>query len=468
MFKFKTTYKKLLADTHTPVSMYLKLRDKFPNSLLLESSDYHSSDHSFSYICCEPIAGIKLDNNTLIQEYPNGKLVKEVVQGKQAIVEKISAFSSMFSSDDLGFDFVTHGLFGYLNFDAVQYFDDISISNILPPEKSTPTIMYHVYKYILVVDHFKNELYVIQHVLDDVKSKEGISSIIDIINNKNFASYSFTSEDKRISNFSDNEFLELIEKGVNHCKRGDVFQLVLSREYRKAFKGDEFNVYRSLRAINPSPYLFYFDYGNFKIFGSSPESQIIIRDNIAGIYPIAGTYKRTGNDDNDAILAEELKNDPKEKAEHIMLVDLARNDLSRNAKNVKVDTFSEVQFFSHVIHLVSKVTGKIKSGIQAFRIVADTFPAGTLSGAPKYRAMELIDDLERGARGFYGGGIGFMGFNGDFNHAIMIRSFLSKGNTLFYQAGAGIVAESVKENELNEVKNKLSALNLAIELAKDI
>jgi len=468
MFKFKTTYKKLLADTHTPVSMYLKLRDKFPNSLLLESSDYHSSDHSFSYICCEPIAGIKLDNNTLIQEYPNGKLVKEVVQGKQAIVEKISAFSSMFSSDDLGFNFVTHGLFGYLNFDAVQYFDDISISNILPPEKSTPTIMYHVYKYILVVDHFKNELYVIQHVLDDVKSKEGISSIIDIINNKNFASYSFTSEDKRISNFSDNEFLELIEKGVNHCKRGDVFQLVLSREYRKAFKGDEFNVYRSLRAINPSPYLFYFDYGNFKIFGSSPESQIIIRDNIAGIYPIAGTYKRTGNDDNDAILAEELKNDPKEKAEHIMLVDLARNDLSRNAKNVKVDTFSEVQFFSHVIHLVSKVTGKIKSGIQAFRIVADTFPAGTLSGAPKYRAMELIDDLERGARGFYGGGIGFMGFNGDFNHAIMIRSFLSKGNTLFYQAGAGIVAESVKENELNEVKNKLSALNLAIELAKDI
>jgi len=374
----------------------------------------------------------------------------------------------MFSSDDLGFNFVTHGLFGYLNFDAVQYFDDISISNILPPEKSTPTIMYHVYKYILVVDHFKNELYVIQHVLDDVKSKEGISSIIDIINNKNFASYSFTSEDKRISNFSDNEFLELIEKGVNHCKRGDVFQLVLSREYRKAFKGDEFNVYRSLRAINPSPYLFYFDYGNFKIFGSSPESQIIIRDNIAGIYPIAGTYKRTGNDDNDAILAEELKNDPKEKAEHIMLVDLARNDLSRNAKNVKVDTFSEVQFFSHVIHLVSKVTGKIKSGIQAFRIVADTFPAGTLSGAPKYRAMELIDDLERGARGFYGGGIGFMGFNGDFNHAIMIRSFLSKGNTLFYQAGAGIVAESVKENELNEVKNKLSALNLAIELAKDI
>ncbi len=467
MFKFKSLYKKFLADTHTPVSIYLKLRDKFPNSLLLESSDYHSSDHSFSYICCEPIAGIKLENDILYQHFPNGVIKHETIKKDQLVVDKVRMFSSMFSSEDLGFNFVTHGLFGYLNFDAIQYFEDISLTSKISPEKSTPDLMYHVFKYVLVVDHFKNELYVIQHTLDEAEF-DGISGIVDIISNKNFASYSFNSDDKLVSNFTDIEFLNVVEKGIDHCKRGDVFQLVLSREFKKTFRGDEFNVYRTLRAINPSPYLFFFDYGNFKIFGSSPESQIIIKGDAAGIYPIAGTYKRTGDDDNDTLLAEQLKNDPKEKAEHIMLVDLARNDLSRNADQVKVETFSEIQFYSHVIHMVSKVTGKIKSGSSAFRIVADTFPAGTLSGAPKYRAIELIDHLENGARGFYGGGIGYMGFNGDFNHAIMIRSFLSKGNTLFYQAGAGIVAESVKENELNEVTNKLSALNMAIEMANGL
>ncbi len=468
MFKFKTRYKKLLADTNTPVSIYLKLRDKFPKSLLLESSDYHSSDHSFSYICCEPIAGIKLENEILYQHLPNGKTSQERIKKDQVVVDKVRMFASMFTSEDLGFNFITHGLFGYLNFDAIQYFEDITLKNKISPKKSTPDLMYHVFKYVLVVDHFKNELYVMQHYLDDASSTDGLSNIIDIINNKNFASYSFDSDVEQISNFTDKEFLQIIEKGIEHCKRGDVFQLVLSREFKKTFRGDEFNVYRTLRAINPSPYLFYFDYGNFKIFGSSPESQIIIKGDSAGIFPIAGTYKRTGNDENDKLLAEQLKTDPKEKAEHIMLVDLARNDLSRNAEKVEVESFSEIQFYSHVIHMVSRVTGKIKRGAAPFRIVADTFPAGTLSGAPKYRAIELIDNLENGARGFYGGGIGYMGFNGDFNHAIIIRSFLSKENTLFYQAGAGIVAESEKENELNEVTNKLSALNMAIEMAKEI
>ena len=255
MFKFKSLYKKFLADTHTPVSIYLKLRDKFPNSLLLESSDYHSSDHSFSYICCEPIAGIKLENDILYQHFPNGAIKHETIKKDQLVVDKVRMFSSMFSSEDLGFNFVTHGLFGYLNFDAIQYFEDISLTSKISPEKSTPDLMYHVFKYVLVVDHFKNELYVIQHTLDEAEF-DGISGIVDIISNKNFASYSFNSDDKLVSNFTDIEFLNVVEKGIDHCKRGDVFQLVLSREFKKTFRGDEFNVYRTLRAINPSPYLF--------------------------------------------------------------------------------------------------------------------------------------------------------------------------------------------------------------------
>ena len=256
-----------------------------------------------------------------------------------------------------------------------------------------------------------------------------------------------------------------MREGIKHCKRGDVFQVVLSREFQRKFKGDEFNVYRALRAVNPSPYLFYFDYGDFKLFGSSPEAQIVVKDDQAGIFPIAGTYPRTGDDQKDAQMAEELRSDPKENSEHIMLVDLARNDLSRNARNVKVDTFSEIQYYSHVIHMVSKVTGTIGTGKSTFQIVADTFPAGTLSGAPKYRAMELIDKYENKSRGFYGGAIGFMGFNGDFNHAIIIRSILSKNNMLTYRAGAGVVSDSNEEKELQEVNNKLGALNEAIERA---
>jgi len=214
--------------------------------------------------------------------------------------------------------------------------------------------------------------------------------------------------------------------------------------------------------------LFYFDYGSFKIFGSSPEAHLVIKGKEATIHPIAGTFKRTGNDEADAELAKQLLDDPKENSEHVMLVDLARNDLSRTGSEVTVDTYKEVQYFSHVIHLVSKVTGLLKDNMTSSQMIAGTFPAGTLSGAPKVRAMQLINEYEQTRRGFYGGAIGFMGFNGDFNHAIMIRSFLSKGNSLFYQAGAGVVAKSSEVSELQEVNNKLAALRTAINLAAEL
>jgi anthranilate synthase component 1 len=465
-FQLTTHYKKLLADTVTPVSIYLKLRDKFPNSILLESSDYHGNENSFSFICCEPFAGIKAENEELEIKYPDGSIEKKSITKEMSIPAEIEAFAKKFETGETDVKFVSNGLFGYIVYDAIRYFEDLAVSAKRKEEKQVPDLIYNVYRYVIAIDHFKDELFIFQHAFGE--EQDGIGFIEGLISNKNFPAYRFALKGEERSNFSDEEFLGVIRQAKAHCRRGDVFQMVLSREFSREFKGDEFNVYRALRSVNPSPYLFYFDYGNFKLFGSSPEAQLVISRQLVSIHPIAGTFRRTGNDEADALLAEKLKSDPKENAEHVMLVDLARNDLSRNCSGVNVKTFSEIQFYSHVIHLVSDVQGKLNPGSSSMKIVADTFPAGTLSGAPKYRAMQLIDLYEKNNRGFYGGCIGFLGFNGDFNHAIMIRSFMSRNNRLFYQAGAGVVESSVEENELNEVGNKLAALRKALSLAETI
>lgn len=466
-YNLKTTYKKLLADTYTPVSIYLKLRDKFPNSILLESSDYHGNENSFSFICCKALASVKIGNETITSVYPDGNTVVNVITAKSNVPDEIRQFAEAFQVSDSEFKFISNGLFGYIAYDAVRYFEDVTIQAEKKDSKKIPDLLYSVYQYVIAIDHYKDEIYLFEHSFENTQTS-GLDQLESFISNKNFASYPFQTEQEEISNFTDEEFIKVVAKGKEHCKRGDVFQIVLSREFSQSFKGDDFNVYRALRSVNPSPYLFYFDYGNFKIFGSSPEAQLIIKNKIASIHPIAGTFKRTGNDDADAQLAEKLKLDAKENAEHVMLVDLARNDLSRNCQEVNVETFREIQFYSHVIHLVSKVSGKLKPGVISMKLVADTFPAGTLSGAPKHKAMQLIDKYEKGNRSFYGGCIGFMGFDGSFNSAIMIRSFLSKNNRLFYQAGAGVVESSSEQSELNEVNNKLAALKKAIELAKQI
>lgn len=467
-FKLKVLFKKLLADTTTPVSIYLRLRDVFPNSLLLESSDYHSRENSMSYVCCDAIASISLADDTLIKTYPDGSSEK-LKAGAFDLTEEISSYRKSFESDaDSNLKFIADGLFGYFTHEAVEYFEDIELKKSDDTERKIPIFQYHVYRYIIAIDHFKNELYIVKNESEFEKESTGLEKIEYLIQNRNFPEYQFEVKGEEISNWSDTEFKDLVEKMKKHIFRGDVFQIVPSRAFQTSFLGDEFNVYRALRSINPSPYLFYFDYGSFKIFGSSPEAQLTIKNNIATIYPIAGTFKRSGNDIQDKILAEKLEQDPKESAEHVMLVDLARNDLSRHCENVEVKAYKEVQFYSHLIHLVSKVSGQIKAGVNPFTIVADTFPAGTLSGAPKYRAMELIDSYENIKRSFYSGAIGFMGFNGDFNHAIMIRSFLSKNNKLHYQAGAGIVADSDPQSELNEVNHKIAALRNAIKQAQEI
>ena len=463
-FELKTHYKKILADTISPVSVYLKVRDKFPNSILLESSDYHGNDNSFSYICCNPIASIKVENSIVTKTYPDHSTESKAVPSDKVTLE-INAFTTQFETQkDTSFKFINNGMFGFTAYDAVKYFEDITISKKYDSIE-IPEIYYAVYQNIIAIDHFKNEAYIFAHCYG---SESNIDAIDHLIKAQSFSSYDFESKGSISSNLSDEEFKLNVKLAKKHCARGDVFQLVLSKKFQQDFKGDDFNVYRALRSINPSPYLFYFDYGKFKIFGSSPEAQLVVQNKNAEIHPIAGTFARTGNDLKDAELAKKLVADKKENSEHVMLVDLARNDLSRHCSEVEVKKYREVQFFSHVIHLVSKVMGKVRKNTPTMQIVADTFPAGTLSGAPKYKAMELIEAYEKTSRSFYGGAIGFMDFEGNYNHAIMIRTFLSKNYQLHWQAGAGIVSKSNPKNELQEVYNKLGALTKAIKLAETI
>ncbi len=465
-FSFKTNVREILADLITPVSVYLKLRDIYPNAILLESSDYHSHENSYSFICLKPEAFIQVEKFNLLKQYPdNTRETLEITRNGQLATE-MQEFFSLFQPDNQQKGIAANGFFGYLSYDGVQYFENIRFNNPVSPKYAIPEVHYAFYRYVIAINHYQNRIQLIENLFEGESSD--LSQLEDLLAGQNFATFSFNTVDEEHSNLTDKEYKDMVTKGKAHCFRGDVFQIVLSRQYSQKFMGDEFNVYRALRSVNPSPYLFYFDYGNYKIFGSSPEAQLQISKGNVSINPIAGTFRRTGNDEEDRLLAEKLSLDPKENAEHVMLVDLARNDLSHNATQVKVELFREVQFYSHVIHLVSKVTGKLPNQSNSVKVLGDSFPAGTLSGAPKYKAMELIDKYENQNRGYYGGAIGYIGFEGNLNHAIMIRSFLSKNNTLFYQAGAGIVSASDEESELQELDNKLAALKKAVEMAEKL
>ena len=467
MYKITIQSKKLLADTLTPVNVYLKLRDVYAGSLLLESSDYHGHENSLSIICCDPIASFRVQDEKIFTSYPDKKKSEIAITNRLQVQQSLSEFCREFQVAGVP-PKAPMGLFGYMAYDAVRYFEDVKLTH---PQTAIPDVLYRVYRYLVVFDHFTNEMTLLEAQTQGL-AKENISGGLDgleqIIFSNRFSTFPFESKSGEESNVTDVEYQKMVEQGISHCLRGDVFQIVLSRNFKRSFIGDEFNVYRSLRSINPSPYLFYFDFGSFKIFGSSPEAQIQIKNNVASIFPIAGTFRRTGNDAEDAETAKRLAADEKENAEHLMLVDLARNDLSRASSDVQVEVFKEIQYYSHVIHLVSKVSGKLKSQDSAMQLMVDTFPAGTLSGAPKHMAMSLINKIENQSRGFYGGAIGFMGFNGDVNTAIMIRTLLSKDNQLISQAGAGIVAKSKPESELMEVNNKLEALRKAVVMAEGL
>jgi len=456
----------MLADVYTPVGIYLRLRDRFRDTILLESTDHHAAENSYSFICINAVGGIEIKENTVETKLPNQNAEKKKLSGNEDLQQILWNYMQSFetSSDDEKSARFAQGLFGYFTFDAVQHFETITFKTVDDISNKVPIARYRLYQYVIAINHYRDELLLLENKLSGLESE--LSVVESLINSKDVPVFPFKTSSEESSNMEDEDYREMVKKGIASCFRGDVFQIVLSRRFQQSFTGDEFNVYRALRNINPSPYLFFFDYGDYKLIGSSPESQLIITAGKAVVHPIAGTFKRTGDDVTDQQRADELIKDPKENAEHVMLVDLARNDLSTVCKNVKVTHYRQVQYYSHVIHLVSEVTGEVEGGTNPFQVMFKTFPAGTLSGAPKYKAMQLINEYEPTARSFYGGAIGFVGFDGSCNHAIMIRTLLSKDNTLFLQAGAGVVAASNPESELQEVGNKLNALKAAIKKAE--
>jgi len=463
-YTFHTKTKKILADLHTPVSIYLKIRDTFPQSALLESSDFHANENSTSYIGLEPIASIDVNRGVCTMKYPDGSRHQQQLTDSFTIADALSGFIADIKVE--GPDKNMCGLFGYTTFNCVKYTENIAIRESMEKQNDAPDMLYILYRYIVIFNHFTDEIVLMELLRENEQSR--LERVEVLINTRNFASYNFFPEGEEYSTTTDEEFKANVRRGVQHCLRGDVFQIVLSRRFVQRYSGDDFKVYRALRSINPSPYLFYFDFGGYRIFGSSPETHCKISGRHISIDPIAGTTKRTGNDKEDMKAVDFLLNDPKENAEHVMLVDLARNDLSRHAHDVKVDFYKEPQFYSHVIHLVSRVSGILDDEADSIRAFFDTFPAGTLSGAPKVRAMQLISEIEKHNRGAYGGCIGFIGLNGDLNQAITIRTFVSRNNELWYQAGAGIVAQSNDEYELQEVNSKLGALKSAIDRAANL
>ena len=473
-----TTYKKLLADVYTPVGIYLRLRDRFRDTILLESSDFHAGENSYTFIGINAIAGIEISNKLVLEfKLPGQPAEKTAIKNPTDVPQLLWDFMQRFEVTEAAPKpiNVAQGLFGYSTYDAVQFFDSIHLNDTKAVFKDgsskigaaeIPLMRYRLYQYVIAINHYKDELFICENSIDAVTSE--IELVESLIRSKDVPTFPFKIKGEESSNLTDAAYIDMVKKGIASCHRGDVFQIVLSRRFEQSFSGDEFNVYRALRSINPSPYLFYFDYGDYKLFGSSPESQLIVQNGKAIVHPIAGTFKRTGNDETDKALAIKLEQDEKENAEHVMLVDLARNDLSRMCSEVEVTQYKKINYYSHVIHLVSEVRGKVGAETNPFKLLAVSFPAGTLSGAPKFKAMQLIDGYEPTIRSYYGGAIGSIGFDGSCNHAIMIRTFLSKNNTLICQAGAGIVAASNPESELQEVNNKLNALKQAIVLAQNI
>lgn len=460
--KLRQNISTISADLETPVGLYLKIRDLYPCSALLESSDYHTSQNSVSLIGVDPIGSFTVVGEKIVCRYPDGE---ETVSPAENITDALKRYIKSFENAVEEKD-IFNGLLGFTAYDAVRYFEP-SVK-VMPREEKLadiPDMQYILYRFIIQVNHFRNEMTILENIPEGEASRS--DELISIIRNNNIAVYPFHAKDDLESPVTDEQYIEMVKKGIAHAKRGDVFQIVPSRRFSQGFTGDEFNVYRALRSVNPSPYLFFFDFGSFKVFGSSPETHFrVTADRKAYIDPIAGTFRRTGNDTKDHELAEQLLKDPKENAEHIMLVDLARNDLSRSGGKVHVEYLKQIQFYSHVIHMVSRVVAELPEDADVYRLFGETLPAGTLSGAPKVRAMQLINEIEPHSRVTYAGCIGTFGFDGSINQAITIRSFLSKDNRLYSQSGGGVVAHSVPENELQETKNKLGALVKAVSRAE--
>jgi len=445
------------ADSYNPVLLYRQLRHKFRKVCLLESNDYNNRSDSKSFLGLDPIVEIT---------YESG-IFKLETEGQLSLIEPIIGISSsqqlqiLLDSYQM-IDGSKPRFFGRISFEFSHEENKIQASN--PSDSEIPEIHLFLFRYVIQIDHFKDEGFIIKQSFTDCELET--EEIHQLLRSNNLSMFPFELLGDEQEEKTEFQFKNMVEKAQEHCRRGDVFQMVLSNSYKQAFFGDDFEVYRSLRRLNPSPYLFYFDFEDYRLFGSSPEAQLKIIDGKAEIHPIAGTVVKSGIIEDDQKNIAFLKQDEKENSEHVMLVDLARNDLSRFCTNVRIEKFKEIQHFSHVYHIVSHVTAKSISK-QTIPILSASFPAGTLSGAPKNKALELIARYETSRRDFYGGAIGMLESKGDLNMAIVIRSLLSKNNVLHYRAGAGIVLDSIPEKEYQEVQHKLRAVRTAIKQAQN-
>lgn len=467
LFPISTRIHQLIADSCTPTALFRRLRAKYPELKLLEGTEISETGSCFSYLLVDPISSLQLNGQELAIIFPGGKIQRSQIASPRSALSSLQEYMQAFSFEGKKAPQIANGFFGYINYDAVQCFEDIQLQQVVDERMQIPLLRYELYRHNIAINHIRNEVFLLTNTVqgEHEYDQSFLTELRKIFETALPEEGQFSLDGDPRSNMSDEEYCEVVRNCKRHIRRGDVFQIVPSRRFEQDFAGDPFQVYRALRVVNPSPYLFYFDYGAYQLFGSSPEAQIVVQNGRAEIHPIAGTCLRTGNEEVDQASVEKLCADPKENAEHVMLVDLARNDLSRHCEDVRVDCFREVHRYSHVFHLVSKVSGSLRSSTSALQVLADTFPAGTLSGAPKYRALELIDAYEKGGRGFYAGAVGFFDTQGGTLHAIIIRSFLAKNGTLFRQAGAGVVDDSSPEAELQEVNNKLKALQRALDVA---
>lgn len=460
-------WKEIPVGGETPVSAYIKLGSELP-SCLLESIEGEKKIARYSFLVLAPTLIFQSKNNSVALKY-HGKPERSFkVDNPLDYLKKILTDDKL--SHDKSLPRLSGGAIGYIAYDYVKKIE--KIPDIKKPGLSLPELYFIFPKFIVAFDHLKQKIKIIRLVspYEKISYKNACNDIEKLIKELSNPILIKTRHSGMgtVKSATDREkFLSSVVKAKKYIKDGDIIQTVLSQRLETEFKGDPFEIYRALRILNPSPYMYYFNLGKIKIIGASPEILVRLEDGTANVRPIAGTRPRGKDNADDKKLQAELLNDEKEKAEHLMLVDLGRNDLGRvcSFDSVKLTKFMNIEKYSHVMHIVSDVVGKLKPSADAFKLFDATFPAGTVSGAPKIRAMEIIEELEPTKRGLYAGAVGYFDYNGNMDFAINIRTIIMKGEKAYIQAGAGIVADSVPEKEYEETLNKARGLIKAIEMA---
>ena len=466
-------YKELFADIETPVTTYLKLKEQ-SFSFLLESAEGGERWGRYSFIGLNPLITITYQCPQMVIKTVNQQQIYSGVTDPLPFLrETISQFSL---ADVPGLPRFQGGLVGYFAYDVIRCWERIPAK--AKKDTSIPEAMFILPQELIIFDHVSHKIKVVNFVYIEKKEnsedlyKKAIKQIEarlkELSTPLNYKT-SPLSLDIVKSNFTKKEFMEAVKKTKDYILNGDAIQVVLSQRLETEFKGDVFNIYRALRSLNPSPYMFYLNFEDLKLIGASPEILVRLENDLISLRPIAGTRPRGHTEEQDKALEKELLADPKERAEHIMLVDLGRNDVGRVARpgTVKVTELMVVERYSHVMHIVSNIIGKLKQNEDAFSVLKATFPAGTVSGAPKVRAMEIIDELEPTQRGPYAGAVGYFSFSRNMDFCITIRTVIVWKNKLYIQVGAGIVADSIPEREYQETMNKAQAMLKAIEWTKN-